>query len=145
MLPTRFTKGKAMSEQYKTLCEGGLEERNGAEMVRPQPQQDQPVPQAPQQAPQQLQGAVGPVGQLPAGTMGQAAPFPEWPWGRGTRRWGRSRGRGKKNKTRSRLMPQDPWLQLLAIMANHPAILEWLHRIRTTQHPALGGPSHGGE
>ena len=45
-------------------AEGGLEERNGAEMVRPQPQQDQPVlqaPQAPQQAPQQLQGAVGPA------------------------------------------------------------------------------------
>ena len=121
-------------------AEGGPGVSGAAGIERPQPQpqyRHQDRQAQPQQAPQPLQGAGDGGAQRPQllqGAVGQAAPFPEWPWSRGGRRSGRGRGRGKKTRTRSRLMPQDPWLQLLAIMANHPAIFEWLHRVRTTQH-----------
>ena len=73
------------------------------------------------------------------GDGARARAFPAWPWSRG-----RSRHRagepkkGKKNKTKamsgSRIFPQDPWIQLQSVMARFPALFEWLHRVRTTQH-----------
>ena len=69
-------------------------------------------------------------------------PFPEFPWSRGTATRGRGRGRARNHKKargnpnpRSRTgVPGDPWLELMGLMARHPEVFEWLHRVRTTQH-----------
>ena len=90
---------------------------------------------------QQEQGQQGPGRyDTPLARDGPSAgAFPAWPWSRGrSRHRAGAPKKGKKSKTKvkpgSRIFPQDPWVQLQGVMARFPALFEWLHRVRTTQH-----------
>ena len=91
----------------------------------------------PQMMPAAADGARAAPAARPRG-RGGSRPFPAWPWSRGRGGYSnRGQRRGHKRGTKSArrgVIPQDPWLELLGIMARHPEVFEWLHRVRTTQH-----------